>query len=73
MWWNDDVAVWGWGGCLLEVVALLAFWGMVVAGVMALFRTNRTTMGPTVDAPPGGSTNTAPVGGVSRNARQESP
>jgi hypothetical protein len=72
MWWNDVGAVWGWGGCLLVLVALLAFWGVVVAGVMALFRTARPTMPPTVDAPPGESTHTGPVSGASRNARQES-
>lgn len=65
MWWNDLGAGWGWGGWLLALFAMLAFWGVVIAGVMALFRTTRPTMGPTVDAPP-------EVGGAPRNARQDS-
>lgn len=49
LWWNDVGAVEGWGGCLLVLFALLAFWGVVIAGVMAIFRTTRPTTGAATD------------------------
>ena len=32
-WWNEAGAHWGWGGCLLAIVMLLAFWGVVIAAL----------------------------------------
>ena len=34
-WWNEAGAHWGWGGCLLAIVMLLAFWGVVIAALAA--------------------------------------
>lgn len=40
MWWNDGTGyAMGWGGWLLMTLVMLAFWGLVVAGIWALFRT----------------------------------
>lgn len=36
MGWYHDGA--GWGGWLVMVVAMIAFWGLVVVAVVALFR-----------------------------------
>jgi hypothetical protein len=41
MWWNDAGTGWGWTGCVLVVAALLAFWGAVIALLIALFGTTR--------------------------------
>ncbi len=79
MWSNDVVAVWGWGGCLLLLVALLAFWGVVIAGVMTLFETaRRPRTGHTADvpsgSPAGGAANTRSVGdALPDTAGRESP
>ena len=35
-WWNEAGAHWAWGGCLLAIVMLLAFWGAVIAALAAL-------------------------------------
>jgi hypothetical protein len=40
-WWNEAGALWGWGGCLLAIVMLLAFWGAVIAALAALLGANR--------------------------------
>ncbi|WP_236695468.1 hypothetical protein [Mycolicibacterium chubuense] len=40
-WWNEAGAHWGWGGCLLAIVMLLAFWGAVIAALAALLGANR--------------------------------
>ncbi|WP_016881559.1 MULTISPECIES: SHOCT domain-containing protein [unclassified Rhodococcus (in: high G+C Gram-positive bacteria)] len=43
MWWNDGMGYgMGWGGWVLMAVVMVAFWGLVVAGVFALFRSMRT-------------------------------
>ena len=43
MWWNDGMGYgMGWGGWVLMAVVMVAFWGLVVAGVLALFRSMRT-------------------------------
>jgi hypothetical protein len=77
MWWNDAGAGWGWGGCLLLVVALLAFWGVVIAAVMALFGAARPQVGPTADALPGSrvdrSADTGSVGDVPNTPQRGSP
>ena len=40
MWWNDGMGYeMGWGGWVLMAVVMVAFWGLVIVGVMALFRT----------------------------------
>ena len=35
MWWNDGM---GWGGWILMGLAMVAFWSLVVIGLIALFR-----------------------------------
>jgi len=35
MWWNNGF---GWGGWLVMTLSMVAFWGLVVFGVVALFR-----------------------------------
>lgn len=46
MWWNDGM---GWGGWVVMALTMLAFWSLVVFGVVAIFRgdrENRTTQVP---------------------------
>ena len=46
MWWNDGM---GWGGWVVMTLTMLAFWSLVVFGVVAMFRgdrENRTTQVP---------------------------
>lgn len=38
MWWNDGV---GWGGWVVMTLTMLAFWSLVVFGVVAIFRGDR--------------------------------
>ena len=39
MWWNDGTGYGiGWGGVVLMVVAMIFFWGVVAAALIALFR-----------------------------------
>ncbi len=38
MWSNGGF---GWGGWIVMTLAMVAFWGLVVAGVLALFRSGR--------------------------------
>jgi len=40
-WWNEAGTHWGWDGCLLAVMMLLAFWGAVIAALAALLGANR--------------------------------
>ena len=40
-WWNEAGSHWGWGGCLLAIMMLLAFWGVVIAALAALLGANR--------------------------------
>ena len=40
-WWNETGTHWGWGGCLLATLMLLAFWGAVIAALTALLGTSR--------------------------------
>lgn len=38
MWWNDGM---GWGGWIVMTLTMLAFWSLVVFGVIAIFRGDR--------------------------------
>ncbi|MCX5044061.1 SHOCT domain-containing protein [Aldersonia sp. NBC_00410] len=40
MWWNNGM---GWGSWALMVLAMIVFWTLVVVGILALFRTLRTS------------------------------
>ncbi len=42
-WYHDGV---GWGGWLVMVVSMLAFWALVVFAVVALFRASRDEREP---------------------------
>ena len=35
MWWSDGL---GWGGWIVMTLSMVAFWSLVVFGVIALFR-----------------------------------
>lgn len=43
MWWTNGM---GWGGWALMILLMAAFWGLVIVGVMALFRTIGTDRPP---------------------------
>jgi putative membrane protein len=44
MWWNDGMGyAMGWGGWVLMTVVMVAFWGLVIVGIVALFRTVTAT------------------------------
>lgn len=58
MWWNHGMewGAMGGGGWVVMIVLMLAFWALVVAGVVALFRNRRpsgsdsgTTPGPSAE------------------------
>jgi putative membrane protein len=51
--WQHDGSGWGtgWGGWLVMMLAMVAFWTLVVLAVVALFRESR----PQREAPPGRS------------------
>ena len=51
MWWNNGFGF-GWGGWLVMTLSMVAFWGLVVFGVLALFRSQSG-----VSAPPNVSAN----------------
>jgi putative membrane protein len=38
MWWNNGL---GWGGWIVMTLAMVAFWSLVVFGVVAIFRGDR--------------------------------
>ena len=38
MWWNDGL---GWGGWIVMTLTMVAFWSLVVFGVIAIFRGDR--------------------------------
>ena len=40
MWWNNDV---GWGGWIVLTLIMVAFWSLVIFGVVAMFRGDRDT------------------------------
>lgn len=40
MWWYDGM---GWGGWTLMILTMIAFWSLVVFGVLAIFRGDRGT------------------------------
>jgi putative membrane protein len=42
-WYHDGI---GWSGWLLMTVAMVAFWALVVLGVLALFRSDGSGSGP---------------------------
>ena len=51
MWWNDGMGyAMGWGGWVLMTVVMVAFWGLVIVGIVALFRT--VTTGPFLSTMP---------------------
>lgn len=56
MWWNNgmDWGGMGGGGWVVMTVLMLAFWALVVGGVVALFR-NRRPAGPDSGTTPGRS------------------
>ena len=35
MWWNNGM---GWGGWIVMTIAMVAFWALVVLGIVAMFR-----------------------------------
>lgn len=35
MWWNDGL---GWGGWIVMTLFMVAFWGLVIFGIVAVFR-----------------------------------
>lgn len=39
-WYHDGI---GWGGWLMMMLAIVAFWGLVVAGIITLFHTDTPT------------------------------
>lgn len=38
MWWQDGM---GWAGWIVMTLAMVAFWALVVFGVIAIFRSDR--------------------------------
>lgn len=40
MWWHNGM---GWGGWIVMTLTMLAFWSLVVFGVIAIFRGDRET------------------------------
>ncbi|GLP82039.1 hypothetical protein [Mycobacterium antarcticum] len=40
-WCSEAGMHWGWGGCLLAIVILLALWGAVTAALAVLLGSNR--------------------------------
>lgn len=52
MWWNDGTGYGiGWGGVVLMVVAMIFFWGVVAAALIALFRQSHTDNPPVEHGP----------------------
>ena len=49
-WWNETGTHWGWAGCLLAIMMLLAFWGAVIAALTALLGANDPQRRPNVEA-----------------------
>ena len=43
MWWNNGL---GWGGWIVMILTMLAFWSLVVIGVIAIFRGDRDARPP---------------------------
>ncbi|MCD0485948.1 SHOCT domain-containing protein [Streptacidiphilus sp. ASG 303] len=63
MWYDGG---WGWGGWFAMAVAMVVFWGLVVAGVLALAHLlgrNRTGPRPGADTPVWGQAAGKPAGG----------
>jgi len=52
-WWNETGVQAGRAGCLLAVVMLLAFWGIVIAALTALLGTPRSRPPRAADAAQG--------------------
>ena len=42
MGWYGDGA-WGWGGWLVMTLVMVAFWGLVIWGLVAIFRSTSTS------------------------------
>jgi putative membrane protein len=51
MFWYDHDLGWGWWGRLLMTLAMLAFWGLLIWGVVALARGAGTRRQPDVPDP----------------------
>lgn len=43
MWWNDTM---GWGGWSAMALTMGIFWGLVIFGVVAIFRSDRSSQPP---------------------------
>lgn len=50
MWWSETGVHWGWAGCLLATVVLMAFWAAVFAALTSLLGTSRPHPRHTVPA-----------------------
>ncbi len=48
-WYNDGI---GWGGWIAMTLMMVAFWGLVIFAVVAIFRGTTRVNGPTDPAPP---------------------
>lgn len=48
-WYNDGI---GWGGWIAMTLMMVAFWGLVIFAVVAIFRATTKTTGPTDPAAP---------------------
>jgi putative membrane protein len=47
MWWHGGLgSAMGWGGWVLMAVLMVAFWALVIVGIVALFRTVAATDRP---------------------------
>lgn len=46
MWWDSDSGYgMGWAGWVLMALAMIVFWGLVIVGLLALFRPRRSDRG----------------------------
>ena len=46
-WYNDGI---GWGGWIAMTLMMVAFWGLVIFAVVAIFRSTSTATGPAESA-----------------------
>ena len=50
MWWHNGM---GWGGWVVMTLTMVAFWSLVVFGILAIFRSDRNDRtDPTTDRDP---------------------
>ncbi len=52
MGWNNDAM--GWGGWIAMALLMVAFWGLIIFAVVAIFRGTTRTTGPTDPSAPAG-------------------